>query len=114
MNYVFFFFLFPAPCAPYNVSASLMCPTSTHVTWVESPSAIAYNVTAVGQDGQIHDCNTNSTSCQIPNMHCGQNFTITVTPYDESCVGNASIPYELMAGTEWEQDPKSKDNILFD
>ena len=107
-----FFFLIPAPCAPYNVSASLVCPNSTHVTWVGSLSATAYNVTAVGQDGQIHDCYTNSTSCQIPNMHCGQNYTITVTPYADSCAGNPSIPHQFIAGTEQQQDLKSKNDVL--
>ena len=112
LPFLLFFFPFPAPCAPSNVTASLLCPNSTHVTWVRSPSATAYNVTAVGQDGRIHDCNTNSASCQIPNMHCGQNYNITVIPYADSCAGNPSIPYQFVAGTEREQDLKSKNYVL--
>ena len=105
-------FLFPAPCAPVNVSASLVCPNSAHVTWVGSPSATAYNVTAESQDGSILYCDTNSTSCQIPSMHCGQNYTITVTPYADSCAGNPSIPHQFIAGTEQQQDLKSKNDVL--
>ena len=93
-------FLFPVACAPVNVSASLVCPNSAHVTWVESSGATSYNVTAVGQDGHIEDCSTNGTSCQIRNMQCGQNYTITVTPYAGSCAGNPSIPHHFIAGKE--------------
>ena len=102
------FSFFAVPCAPVNVSASLACPNSANVTWVGSPSATAYNVTAVGQDGHIHDCYTNSTSCQISNMPCGQNYTMTVTPYADSCAGNPSIPHQFIGGTQREQDLKSK------
>ena len=104
MNVLINLFLFPVPCAPVNVSASLVCPNSAHVSWVASSSATAYNVTAVGQDGHIHDCYTNSTSCQIPNMYCGQNYTITVTPYADTCAGNPSIPHHFIGGTQIEQD----------
>ena len=99
-----YFFLFSAPCAPMNVSASLACLNSADVSWVGSSSATAYNVTAVGQDGHIHGCYTNSTSCQIPNMPCGQNYTITVTPYADSCAGNPSIPHHFIGGTMRKQD----------
>ena len=112
MNVLINLFLFPVPCAPVNVSASLVCPNSAHVSWVGSSSATAYNVTAVGQDGHIHDCYTNSTSCQIPNMYCGQNYTITVTPYADSCAGNPSIPHHFIGGKQREQHLQSKSYVL--
>ncbi|XP_008280490.1 mucin-19 [Stegastes partitus] len=87
------------PCAPKNVSATLMCSNrSALVTWVGSPSAVGYNVTATGQDGHTHPCNTNSTSCQVSDIHCGETYSITVTPYSHTCTGNPSAAYSFTAG----------------
>ncbi|KAM7379234.1 hypothetical protein PAMP_004799 [Pampus punctatissimus] len=87
------------PCAPENVSATLVCFNhSALVSWVGSPSAVGYNVTATGQDGHTHHCRTNTTSCQLPDIHCGEIYGITVTPYSESCVGNPSAAYSFKAG----------------
>ena len=101
-----------------NVSASLVCPNSANVSWVGSPSATAYNATiAVEAPGGgitivILHCYTTSTSCQIPNIPCGQNYTITVTPYADTCAGIPSIPHHSIAGTQREQDLESKSYVL--
>ncbi|XP_044075214.1 uncharacterized protein LOC122886733 [Siniperca chuatsi] len=87
------------PCTPENVSAILVCFNhSALVTWVGSPSAIGYNVTAMGQDGHTHHCQTNTTSCQLPDIHCGETYGITVTPYSKTCAGNPSAVYSFRAG----------------
>ena len=112
MKFLINLFLFPVPCAPVNVSASLVCPNSAHVSWVASSSATAYNVTAVGHDGHIYYCHTTSTSCDIPNMPCGQNYNITVTPYADSCAGNPSSPLHFTGGTQREEELKSKSDVL--
>ncbi|XP_047445276.1 mucin-4-like [Mugil cephalus] len=87
------------PCAPRNVSAALICANhSALVTWVGSPSALGYNVTVTGQDGHTHHCHTNTTSCQVPNIHCGETYSVTVAPYSEMCTGNPSAAYSFRAG----------------
>lgn len=83
------------------MNATLTCLNhSALVSWVGSPSAIRYNVTLTGQDGHVLHCQTNSTSCRIPDIHCGQTYDITVTPYSETCAGHPSAIYTFPAGTE--------------
>uniref|UniRef100_A0A3Q2UY66 Uncharacterized LOC102300190 n=1 Tax=Haplochromis burtoni TaxID=8153 RepID=A0A3Q2UY66_HAPBU len=89
-----------APCAPVNISASLLCDNNTAaVSWQHSPSAVSYSVKAVGRDGDLKRCATNSTSCLLPNMHCSQTYIITVTPFSMRCEGRESFPYTYNAGS---------------
>ncbi len=89
------------PCAPKNVSAALICLShSALVSWVGSPSAIKYNVTMTGQDGHTHHCHTNTTSCQLADIHCGETYNITVTPYSQTCAGHPSEVHIFRAGEE--------------
>lgn len=99
-NNCFFFFYSPVPCAPVNVSVSLVCAShSALVSWVQSPNAIRYNVTSrSASDGHLHDCQTNTTSCQLTDIHCGETYHITVTPYSETCAGHPSADYVFRAG----------------
>lgn len=92
--------VFPsAPCAPTNVTASLVCENNTAaVSWQHSPGAISYKVVANGRDGDLKQCTTNSTSCHLPNMHCAQTYVITVTPYSAVCKGLDSNPHAYVAG----------------
>ncbi|KAM7387685.1 hypothetical protein PAMP_023907 [Pampus punctatissimus] len=88
-----------APCAPMNVSASLVCNNNTAaVSWLHSPGAVSYTVTAHGRDGDVKQCTTNSTYCQLPSMHCDQTYVITVTPFSNRCKGSDSYPHTYIAG----------------
>ncbi|XP_023284641.1 fibronectin type III domain-containing protein 7-like [Seriola lalandi dorsalis] len=88
-----------APCAPMNVSASLMCHNNTAaVSWQHSPGAISYKVKALSRDGDIKECTTNDTSCDLPNMHCAQTYVITITPFSSQCKGSDSYPLTYVAG----------------
>ncbi|KAJ8011603.1 hypothetical protein DPEC_G00059970 [Dallia pectoralis] len=88
------------PCAPQNVSASLVCANhSALITWVGNPRTVSYNVIALGQDGDSQNCQTNGTSCQISNMHCGTIYVITVTPSSRTCSGVTSTAYTFNAGS---------------
>lgn len=68
------------------------------VSWQHSPGVASYNVTAAGRDGDLKRCTTNSSSCQLPNMHCAQTYIITVTPFSNQCRGHDSQPYTYIAG----------------
>ncbi|KAI3375007.1 hypothetical protein L3Q82_021535, partial [Scortum barcoo] len=95
------FFLFPSsvPCAPENVSTTLVCLNhSVLVTWAGSPIAINYNVTVTGQDGHTQHCQTNTTSCQLPDIYCGETYGIMVSPYSETCAGHPSEVHSFRAG----------------
>ncbi|KAG7280759.1 hypothetical protein CRUP_037689 [Coryphaenoides rupestris] len=80
-----------APCAPQNVTASLVCSDNTaQVSWLASGGAVRYEVVALGRDGDRKQCNTTGTTCSLPNMHCAETYKITVTPYSDTCVGATS------------------------
>ncbi|RVE73628.1 hypothetical protein OJAV_G00033020 [Oryzias javanicus] len=88
-----------APCAPTNVSASLLCENNTgEVSWQPSPGAVSYHVKAAGRDGDMKECIVNGSSCLLPNMHCAQTYIITVTPSSNQCIGLDSQPYAYFAG----------------
>lgn len=87
------------PCGPTNVSASLVCLNySALVTWVGTPTAVGYNVTARDQDGRTAFCYTSTTSCQVPDIQCGKTYYILVTPYSKTCTGNPSAVYSFTSG----------------
>uniref|UniRef100_A0A8P4G5R4 Fibronectin type-III domain-containing protein n=1 Tax=Dicentrarchus labrax TaxID=13489 RepID=A0A8P4G5R4_DICLA len=88
-----------APCAPVNVSASLVCVNNTAaVSWQPSAGAVSYKVMAHGRDGDVKQCTTNDTSCFLPNMHCAETYVITVTPFSNRCKGFTSYPLSYIAG----------------
>lgn len=94
-----FSFLSSGPCAPVNVSASLVCENNTAaVSWQPSLGALSYKVTALGRNGDIKQCNTSNTSCYLPNLVCSQTYVIIVSPYSFSCKGIDSYPYNYIAG----------------
>ncbi|XP_041848242.1 uncharacterized protein LOC121644412 [Melanotaenia boesemani] len=87
------------PCAPENVNVTLKCSNhSALVKWVGSPSTTRFNITLTGQDGHTHHCHTNSTSCEVPNVHCGENYNVTAMPYSQTCMGTPSAPHSFRAG----------------
>ncbi|KAI7794726.1 fibronectin [Triplophysa rosa] len=88
-----------APCAPQNVTVNLQCSRNTiSVSWVGSPGAVGYNVTALGPDGDVRHSYVTDTSCQLPNMHCAQTYNIMVTPFSDTCAGFPSTAYSFIAG----------------
>lgn len=88
-----------APCAPMNLSTSLVCNNNTGVvSWNPSPGAVSYQVMANGRDGDVKQCTTTNTSCSIPSMHCAQTYVITVTPFSRTCKGFTSYPHTYIAG----------------
>ncbi|KAJ8357216.1 hypothetical protein SKAU_G00200100 [Synaphobranchus kaupii] len=87
------------PCAPQNVSASLLCANNTAlVTWDGSEGAVSYNATALGRDGDARSCSSANTSCHLPGMRCGQTYAITVTANSDTCGGFDSSAFVLTAG----------------
>lgn len=63
-----------------------MCSTDTGVvSWEEEEGVSSYMVQAFGPDGHKPTCSNTTTSCQLPDMHCGQLYNLTVTAKDEQC-----------------------------
>ncbi|XP_068446237.1 uncharacterized protein [Clinocottus analis] len=73
-------------CIPQNVTAEMVCSNDTGVvSWEEEEGVSSYMVRAFGPDGQKIQCNSTANSCQLPNMHCGQLYNLTLTAMDGEC-----------------------------
>uniref|UniRef100_A0A8C5HBY8 Uncharacterized LOC114458429 n=2 Tax=Gouania willdenowi TaxID=441366 RepID=A0A8C5HBY8_GOUWI len=92
--------LHTAPCPPSNVSANQLC--SNHpvvVTWEGSPDASGYNVTVrVGGGDHTRHCFSNGSSCEVPDILCGQTYSVFVTASSEACEGNPSEELSFSSG----------------
>ncbi|XP_071200535.1 mucin-3B [Salvelinus alpinus] len=73
-------------CEPQNVSAQMECGSNAGlVSWEQGELVSSYLVRAVSPNGHLTQCDSNATSCRLPNMHCGQQYNLTVTAQDGSC-----------------------------
>lgn len=55
------------------------------VSWEGGEGVSSYLVQAFGPDGHMAACNSTTTSCPLPSMHCGQLYNLTVTAQDGQC-----------------------------
>uniref|UniRef100_A0A9J8D0Q5 Fibronectin type III domain-containing protein 7 n=1 Tax=Cyprinus carpio carpio TaxID=630221 RepID=A0A9J8D0Q5_CYPCA len=87
-----------APCIPTNVSATLNCTSNiASITWHSALGATWYLVKAVSSQGYKTSCNNTVTHCDMPNLQCGQEYSITVTGMNGVCMGPASQPVTLVS-----------------
>lgn len=83
--------LSPAPCVPDNVTVELTCEDNgATVMWGHSPVATSYLLTATGRDGHVASCNTSVNSCALPNLHCGQSYSLNITASGDRCTSQPS------------------------
>ncbi|XP_041804895.1 fibronectin type III domain-containing protein 7-like [Chelmon rostratus] len=79
------------PCPPTNVVVNASCEgRSALVSWSPSPVAETYHVVATGVDGHVHTCNTTSSNCSVPELHCDERYAVFVTASHENCSSKAS------------------------
>src|SRR4029434_4973099 len=65
-------FYLTAPCVPHHIETYIECEDSLgSVSWTESDGAEFYTAIAVGLDGHIHTCVSNSSTCSWDDLHCG-------------------------------------------
>ncbi|XP_051736758.1 fibronectin type III domain-containing protein 7-like [Ctenopharyngodon idella] len=82
-----------APCVPTYVVATTDCETAiTTVSWDSARGASSYTVHAVNTRGNNSTCTSTDTTCSFSDLDCGQNYTLTVTAEDSSCVSLTSAP----------------------
>ncbi|KAF7660957.1 hypothetical protein LDENG_00272160 [Lucifuga dentata] len=74
------------PCVPQKATAQIACNNDTGlVSWEEGEGVSSYLVQAVGPDGHRTGCGSTQSSCQLPNLHCGQLYNLTLTAGDGQC-----------------------------
>ncbi|XP_061652447.1 uncharacterized protein LOC133488520 [Phyllopteryx taeniolatus] len=83
-------------CPPSNITMSSPCEDNNTVSWSIVPGAEMYIATATTADGHKHNCSSNvSTSCRFTDLHCGQNYSVTVVTVDRVCWSEPSSAVEV-------------------
>uniref|UniRef100_A0A672I691 Fibronectin type-III domain-containing protein n=1 Tax=Salarias fasciatus TaxID=181472 RepID=A0A672I691_SALFA len=68
-----------APCRPQNLTSYMNCVADIAVvSWTPSAGAEFYTATVTMEDGRSKSCWSDSEHCGMPNIYCGQNYTVTV------------------------------------
>lgn len=70
------------------------------VTWEPSVGAVAYEVTLSSPDGQIRQCNTEETFCELDGQECGITYRIHVIAIGKTMNSTESQTILLEAGKE--------------
>lgn len=84
-------FLFTEPCPPMDLGVNASCEDhGALVSWSPSPAAKTYHVSATGGDGHVRTCNSSVSNCSLSMLHCGQQYTVSVTAAHENCSSKAS------------------------
>lgn len=91
--------LIPVPCAPQSVSSFLDCASnSLNVSWVQGGTSLNYNVLARPASGAVLNCTTNTSSCIITGLQCGQTYNTVVTAANRECRGPESETRSVQTG----------------
>ncbi|XP_056304665.1 uncharacterized protein LOC130216807 [Danio aesculapii] len=80
-----------APCVPQNVQTILKCQSTVlNITWQQQGQASYYHATVRSSDGKVLGCDSNVTQCQVPHIHCGLTYSVTVVAYSQTCNSSQS------------------------
>lgn len=83
--------------------ADLNCLTGVvTVTWEASAGANYYTVLAEA-NGRFDSCRSTTTSCDLTQMHCGEDYTVTVLAGDGKCNSSILTKTNVTTGKETEQ-----------
>ncbi|MEQ2170476.1 hypothetical protein GOODEAATRI_000589, partial [Goodea atripinnis] len=95
-----------APCIPQNLKTSASCSSDVLVsTWDHAEGALGYVVEAKGNiRNSSYTCKSNSNSCAMEGVLCGDQLTMTITASDAEC----SSPAHLGPPAETEPCPPSQ------
>lgn len=83
------------PCVPQQVTAQMVCTNNTGVvSWEEADGVSSYMVQAFEPSGHKTLCDSTTTNCTLPSLHCGQLYNLTVTAQDGQC--NSSHAHQTL------------------
>lgn len=68
------------------------------VSWTASAGAKYYTATVTQEDGQSMSCWSDGEQCGMPNVQCGQNYTVMVVASNEECNSDPSEADTLQSG----------------
>lgn len=91
-----------APCDPRNLAADQDCLSGVvTVTWGASAGANYYTVLAEA-NGHMDSCNSTSTFCELTQLQCGVDYTVTVLAGDGNCNSSVLAKTNITTGKESE------------
>ncbi|XP_039456734.1 fibronectin type III domain-containing protein 7-like [Oreochromis aureus] len=82
-----------APCPPNNLTATLDCAANEAlISWHGTFSNSSYTATIIDSNQRLLSCSSTATNCKIPNLKCGELYTVTVNQHDGNCSSMPSKP----------------------
>lgn len=102
-HYLHQFLMCPAlaPCVPSNVTVAASCEEKgAIVSWAHSEVATSFHLTATARDGEVRTCNNSVNRCVLPDLRCGQLYSISVSASSENCSTQPSFPEDFRTGRE--------------
>ncbi|XP_075689530.1 uncharacterized protein LOC142657896 [Rhinoderma darwinii] len=85
--------LLTVPCSPVNLQAHVTSDVVV-LTWGDAQGAVNYTTEVASIDGEIYICHTSNTSCEMENLVCGRQYSMSVTAIGQQC-SKASDSYEF-------------------
>lgn len=89
-----------APCPPSQLNVSMNCANnSAWLSWSISPNALSYTGKAANSQGHTVACEARaSLQCRLLGLHCGREYTFTVSASAGDCQSPDSEPVILNTG----------------
>ncbi|XP_056379485.1 uncharacterized protein LOC130275479 isoform X3 [Hyla sarda] len=82
-----------APCLPQNAAVKVNCANNSAVlSWEESRGAVDYVATVKHDEDLVHSCDTEGTSCMVPDLTCGASYSFSVVAKDVECNSSHTTP----------------------
>lgn len=74
---------------------------SVWVSWNPSQGAASYFVHAEAADGHNSNCTTSSSTCSVPDLKCGTQYTFNVIGVNQHCSSNHSTTFQIETGIQF-------------
>lgn len=95
--------LSPAPCTLSSIVVIIQYDGGVLIIivhWQRAPNGRSrYIATAEDQDHVLISCNSSASSCNLTNVQCGKEYTISVAASTNQCSSLRSPPYKIRTGT---------------
>lgn len=70
------------------------------VSWWPSDGALSYIAMATTNSGHNVTCETNTTSCDLTELLCGQSYSVSVKAIGKTCSSIAKMTGQLVTGEQ--------------
>lgn len=96
-----------APCTPSGLITTADCKSDIlKSSWVAGDGVAQYLVEGRGNRGNAsyvsyYSCTSNTSSCVIPGVACGESLTMTITAFNDICYSTAVLGQVATTGKSW-------------